>query len=200
MSVGPKAIPMEIHVDDEMTCAEGSELDAAFNDGSYPTLYVWNQGSFTDGLAVAAAAQTETSLLIAEAGGVADYTVTANTITVNVSAQLFTDVVGDYYVAAYLLESGLNFPQNVASGTGSAYDDSWIHDHVLRASGNGSAWGEQFVFANGLKGDIFKQSYSLEKNPSWNMSNMQLVTVIWKYDGTDYTFINARAGSHQVAQ
>ncbi len=197
---GTKVVPMGIHVTDEMTTAETAALDAYYTAENivtgYPTLYVWNQSAFTDGTAGAASVDAEIASLTAEAGAIADFVDNGTSLTIQVSAKLFAEVTGDYFVAAYLMENGLIYPQEVES-TGTVSD--WVHNHVIRGSSNGSAWGEQWVFAAGQNGQAFNKSYSIEKHDDWNLDNMYCIAIVWKYDSaTDkYTFVNVQSTEGQ---
>ena len=192
---GASAIPLSIHNTDEITTDESTTLTDYYGAegivGGYPTLYVWNQATFYDGAAMAASALTEAGTGPAEAGAVAGFTDNGSSITISVSAELFADVSGDYFVAAYLMEDGLVFTQQI---NGSPADPNFVHNHVIRASYNGSAWGEQFVFGSGANGVVFTKSYQIEKNVTWKPENMYMVAIVWKYDSAEgkYTYINAQ--------
>lgn len=192
---GAAAIPLGIHNTDEIT----SEVAQALTDyygaegtvTGYPTLLVWNQGSFYDGVTMAAAALTEAATGPAEAGAVASFTDNGTSISISVSAETFADVTGDYFVVAYLMEDGIVKTQVIKDKPS---DPNFVHNHVIRASSNGSPWGEQFVFASGVTGINFLKTYQVVKDPTWVVDNMYMVAVVWKYDAaTDaYTYVNAQ--------
>ncbi len=193
---GAKVVPMGIHVTDEMTTGESTAIEAYYNaEGivtGYPTLYVWNQTSFSVGSAGASAVDAETASLTAEAGAIAAVKDLGDNVQIDVSAQLFAEVTGDYYVAAYLMENGVIYDQETAT-MGVLVD--YAHDHVIRASSNGSCWGEQWVFAAGQSGQTFSKSYTIEKNASWKMEDLYCIAIVWKYDSSTskYTFINVQS-------
>lgn len=192
---GANAIALGIHNTDEITTNESTTLTDYYGAegivGGYPTLYVWNQATFSDGVAMAAAANADAATGPAEAGAVAGFTDNGTSMTISVSAQIFADVTGDYYVAAYLMENGLVYTQQIA---GADPDPDFVHNHVIRASSNGSAWGEQFIFGSGSSGQIFTKSYQIEKNDAWKTENMYMVAIVWKYDVAEgkYTYVNAQ--------
>ncbi len=192
---GSNAIPLGIHNTDEMTTNESTALTDYYSAegivGGFPTLYVWNQSTISDGNAKAGAVSAEVALGPAEAGAVAGFTDNGSSITLSVSAQLFSDVTGDYFVAAYLMENGLVYLQQIA---GADPDPNFVHDHVIRASSNGNCWGEQWVFGSGSNGQNFTKSYQLEKNVLWKTENMYCVAIVWKYDSatSKYTYVNAQ--------
>lgn len=198
--VGSSAVPIAIHTGDEMSIPESEQLDDYYQATSpaivtgWPTLYVWNEGTFTSGSSMAAAVSAENAVTPADAGATADFSINGPAITMTVSAQLFADVTGDYFVSAYLMENGINIPQEVES-LGPGLDNSWIHNHVIRASSNGNAWGEQWVFGSGQNGQVFTKSYQITLDPSWNTSKLYCVAIVWKHDSsTDtYTFVNAQS-------
>lgn len=192
---GANAIPLGIHNTDEITTTESTALTDYYSAegivGGYPTLYVWNQSSFSNGAAGAGMVSTEVSAGTAEASAVAGFTDNGTSITISVSAQAFSDLTGDYYVAAYLMENGLVYTQQIA---GADPDPNFIHDHVIRASSNGSCWGEQFIFGSGSTGTVWTKSYQITKNAAWKTENMYMVAIVWKYDSAEgkYTYINAQ--------
>ncbi|MFI5172387.1 MAG: Omp28-related outer membrane protein [Chitinophagales bacterium] len=192
---GANAIPLSIHNTDEITTDESQALTDYYGAdgtvGGYPTLYVWNQMTFSDGGAGAGAVNTEVNSGPAEAGAVAGFTDNGTSVTLSVSAQVFADVTGDYFVAAYLMENGLVYEQQIADAPS---DPNWVHNHVIRASSNGSCWGEQFIFGLGVSGQAFTKTYSITKGATWKTENMYCVAIVWKYDSsTDtYTYINAQ--------
>ncbi len=192
---GANAVALGIHNTDEITTNESTTLTDYYGAegivGGYPTLYVWNQATFSDGVSMAAAANADAASGPAEAGAVAGFTDNGTSMTISVSAQIFADVTGDYYVAAYLMENGLVYTQQIA---GADPDPNFIHNHVIRSSSNGSAWGEQFIFGSGSSGQIFTKSYQIEKNDAWKIENMYMVAIVWKYDVAEgkYTYVNAQ--------
>lgn len=192
---GANGIPLGIHNTDEITTNESTTLTDYYSAegivGGFPTLYVWNQASFSDGVPMAGAVSSEVGAGPAVAGAVAGFTDNGSSMTINVSAQIFADVTGDYYVAAYLMENGLVYTQQIA---GADPDPNFVHNHVIRASSNGSAWGEQFVFGSASNGVVWTKSYQIEKNDAWKSENMYMVAIVWKYDSAEdkYTFVNAQ--------
>lgn len=192
---GTNAVALSIHNTDALTTDESTDLTDYYGAegivGGYPTLYVWNQSSFSDGGAGAGMVSTEVSAGAAEAGAVAGFTDNGGSITISVSAELFGDVAGDYYVAAYLMENGIVAEQQIA---GQDPDPNFVHNHVIRASSNGSSRGEQFIFGSGSAGTVWSKSYQIEKNDSWKTENMYMVAIIWKYDSatSKYTYVNSQ--------
>jgi len=192
---GANAVALGIHNTDEVTSNESTTLTDYYGAegivGGYPTLYVWNQATFSEGNAMASAANAEAATGPSEAGAVAGFTDNGTSMTISVSAQIFADVTGDYYVAAYLMENGLVYTQQIA---GADPDPNFIHNHVIRSSSNGSAWGEQFIFGSGSSGQVFTKSYQIERNAAWKVENMYMVAIVWKYDVAEgkYTYVNAQ--------
>ncbi|MBK7569710.1 MAG: Omp28-related outer membrane protein [Bacteroidetes bacterium] len=192
---GSNAIALSIHNTDELTTTESTALTDYYGAegivGGYPTLYVWNQSSFSDGVAGAGAVTSEISGGPAEAGAVAGLTDNVTSITISVSAKMFADVTGDYFVAAYLMENGIVAEQQIAEAPS---DPNWVHNHLIRASSNGSAWGEQFIFGAGVTGQSFTKTYQVVKEDDWKVENMYCVAIVWKYDSATekYTYVNAQ--------
>ncbi len=192
---GSNAIALSIHNTDPLTTNESTQLNDYYGAegivGGYPTLYVWNQTSFSNGTQGAASVTSEIAAGTASAGAVASFTDNGSSITLSVSGKLFVDATGDYFVSAYLMEDGMVFEQQIE---GQPSDPNWVHTHVIRASSNGSCWGEQFIFGTGVSGQTFTKSYQIVKNPVWKTENMYCVAIVWQYDSvTDkYIYVNAQ--------
>lgn len=180
------AEPMYLHLDDDMGNDLVNELLDYYEITSAPNIKVWETGDgLSDSLSVAGAVGLELEdKPLAEAGAVVNIEDNGQRLEVQLSAGVFLPATGDYFVAAYILEDGLVFPQkgaNTVSGsTGYPYLNTYVHNGVLRASANGT-WGEQFIFGAALPGQVKTVTYQMVKDPSWNMANLYAIAVIWKY-------------------
>ena len=118
-----------------------------------------------------------------------NFMITNGKMNINVHSKLSNGFSGDNcYLAAYILEDGQVFEQNIL-GT---YDSDYVHNNILRAeaSGIGSAFGVPIVFNS--TGDNIKSynDVALEPSSLWSYNNLYVVAVIWQKSGTDYRFIN----------
>lgn len=175
------AEPMGIHSSDEMSNSLSEEFLTFYNITGIPTLKVWNAANdFTDSSSMAAAVEQELEEPLGEAGAVIVLTDKGGSFEIGVSAGTFEQVVGDYFVAVYILENNLPFPQNGA-GEGGAYDNDFVHQHVLRGSATGDMFGQQFVFGSGFAGLMYTKVYNVPKQTTWKSKDIYALAVVWKY-------------------
>ncbi|HAE13766.1 MAG: Omp28-related outer membrane protein [Chitinophagales bacterium] len=186
------AEPMSIHTSDEMSNPISEEFMMFYGITGIPTLKVWNsENSFSDSTGIAGAVVAELAEEpLAEASALVVMTDMGNSYELGVSFTPFETIVGDYFVAVYIMQDGLNFPQNGAGEDG-AYDPDFIHNHVLLGSASNTMFGEQFVYGNGFAGQLVTKVYSVPKEASWVEENMYALGVVWKYskDKTTGEFI-----------
>ena len=173
--------PMAIHTGDEMSNPVADEFHMYYGITGIPTLKVWNaENDFSDSLSMAAAVNLEMEEPLAPAGALVVMTDKGNSYELGVSFAPFETIVGDYFVAVYIMQNGLNFPQNGA-GEGGAADPDFIHDHVLRTSATGTMFGDQFIYGNGYVGDLVTRVYNVTKSPQWVDADMYALAVVWSY-------------------
>ena len=124
---------------------------------------------------------------------------TANSITVDVTTKFFNAMDGDYYTAIYLLENNIPYSQDGISGTA-------IGDHILRASFTGNSWGDQVGSGSVSAGTTVDNSYTISMDPSWDISNLTVITVVWEdlgggmYDVINANDVFAQAGVDEITQ
>ncbi len=106
-----------------------------------------------------------------------------DSLEVTVYGVFFANVTGDFYSTAYLLENNVSQPQAGIS------DPGFKHNHVLRAAGKD---GLGYLVATGnIRGnDSFKKTFRIYLDPSWNSSNLELVSVVWKDEGNAFRLMN----------
>lgn len=173
--------PMGIHSGDEMANPLADEFLAFYNITGIPTLKVWNEvNGFSDSSSMASAVESELDDPLAEAGAILVLTDKGGSFEVGVSAGTFEQVVGDYYVAVYILENNLKYSQNGAGEDG-VYDPDFVHQHVLRTSATGDMFGQQFIFGSGFPGQMYTKIYSVPKETSWKSADIYALAVVWKY-------------------
>lgn len=110
-----------------------------------------------------------------------ELTIEGDKAKVKVATKFFEAVSGEYYIAAYLAEDKAKNRQ--ASQTGVVE-----HHHVFRASFAG-AWGTNITNTGANGTEEFNFEVSIDN--SWVKDNLEVVTVIYKKNGTKYEFVNA---------
>ena len=173
--------PIALHTSDEMANPVSDEFHTYYGITGIPTLKVWNaDNDFTDSLGMAAAMTAEMEEPLADAGALVVMTDLGNSYEFGVSFAPFTTITGDYFVAVYIMQNGLVFPQNGAGEDG-GMDDDFIHNHTLRTSATGTMFGDQFVYGTAVSGDLFTKMYTVTKDPNWVHEDMYALAVVWKY-------------------
>lgn len=117
---------------------------------------------------------------------------------VKVQVRFFKNVTGEYYVAVYLTEDGID-----GSDAAGAYDQNgagtpYTHDHVLRASANGLPWGEQIVSSSATADFVVTKTYNVTIDADWDVSKIALHAFIWKRNGGQYEYVNATSEVHEA--
>jgi len=173
--------PMAIHTGDEMANSVADEFHMYYGISGIPTLKVWNaENDFSDSLSMAATVEMEMEEPLAPAGALVVMTDQGNSYELGVTFSPFETVVGDYFVSVYIMQNGLNFPQNGAGEDG-GMDPDFIHNHVLVSSATEDMFGEQFIYGNGYAGQLVTKVYNVTKANSWVDANMYAVAVVWSY-------------------
>ncbi|MFA9213759.1 MAG: Omp28-related outer membrane protein [Candidatus Methylacidiphilales bacterium] len=108
------------------------------------------------------------------------------TIKVDVNAKFFKEVSGEYYIATYFYEDGVISNQKMA---GAPDNPNQVHNHVVRAAPRG-AWGEVLSTGSSNINKVFTQSYTYILDSKWNSSKLAAMTIVWKKDGKDFSYVN----------
>ncbi len=108
-------------------------------------------------------------------------TIDGTKATLKVATKFFEAGSGEYYVAAYLAEDKAKNKQSSKSGIVE-------HHHVFRAAFDG-AWGKKITKTGANQQEEFDFETTLDA--SWIKDNLEVVTVIYKKEGSSYKFVNA---------
>ena len=195
--LGDKAIPSSIYgsASSKMTNATAQKLATDFSASGFPSFYFngSNRTEYSESGGVYSG-QTKTNVTNAadefanspvEMGVGGNVTWDGNTMTLNWAVKTFKDQTGTFKIGAYVLEDGVMEIQ--AGKTGSV-----AHKHVLRDKITNDIYGIDFT--GNLSADSYTeldaQTYAVD--PSWNMDNIEIITIVWKDNGNGgYDFVNA---------
>lgn len=154
----------------------------AFQVAGFPDFGVGDQSSLITQSTIINAIDVE--LLEVPQGGIdVNYTTTADSVIVTIYGKFFTNDTSTYFASAYILESNVISPQ-----VGNAVNYS--HQHVLRASTGPSGIGTQVNSLPVTSNTSFKYRLGVYRNPLWNVSNLSVIGVLWRQNGTDFEYIN----------
>ncbi|HNW90614.1 MAG TPA: Omp28-related outer membrane protein [Bacteroidales bacterium] len=181
-----KVVPVAVHTDDDMT---PQSLYYGFGpilpDGTFgiPYFRIGDVETYNNSQVTTICAQTpvvaQTALM---------YTLESGTVNVKTRTKFFTAVTGNYVLAVYVLESGIDGTSGAYTQTGAAA--GYKHKCVLRATSTNSAFGETIVTASASAGTTVDKTYNITYTKLSTNSTINIATVIWKKEGSDYKFIN----------
>jgi hypothetical protein len=163
---------------DPMNNAASNALAGTFGVSSVPSLYV---GGANEVIAKVASMQTNAVPTAntmkdktAIAASDATFSLSGNSLTINTRTKFFADQSEEYYLAAYVLESGLNHAQVSDAGA-----NKNIHDNVLRANAASAATGD-LISGNNKKDEVKTKSFTVTLNDAWKKENIQVALVLWR--------------------
>jgi hypothetical protein len=106
-------------------------------------------------------------------------------INVNAYAKFYAQSAGEYKMGVYIIAKKLVAYQN---GQGADYE----HHNVLVGFAGTDAWGETITTTGAKADQVFHLSYVLPLEANWNVTDLDVETVIWKKNGTgSWDFVNA---------
>lgn len=95
-------------------------------------------------------------------------------IEVTTHTKFFEDLNGNFTLAAYVLEDGLEGVQQV-SGQGAV---NMTHNNILRGSLTAGNFGD-LIATNATAGEIIEHGFVGNYQPSWNLANLSIAVVLW---------------------
>ena len=112
-----------------------------------------------------------------------------DTLYVETLTAFFNAANGDFNVAVYLSEDSIyeyqaNYDPQIPNG-------NIYHNHILRTSLSQDALGEQVVSGAVTAGASYTNFHKIRVDPSWDLDQIHLSTVVWQDNGGSYTFKNA---------
>ena len=168
----------------------GDELDSKFdvNAPGTPNALI-NRMDFNNSKVVAPGdwRSSVTSLLEQDAPMMievsSDYDESSNEVSVDATITYFENGGANDYVAVYLVEN--NFVQvQVDERKNPNIVENYVHQHVLRASFNGT-WGEPVAASAAAAGDEIEKSWTLTIDPAeWNPDELEVIVMVHDFQGT----------------
>jgi len=106
--------------------------------------------------------------------------------TIQADINIYTEIATErqMQIAIYIVESHIIQWQEDYSADESPIEN-YEHNHVLRASMNGTFGEELNSDVNLSIGDEFEKSYSLKIKPNWNPENLQIVAFVYDNDSKE---------------
>jgi hypothetical protein len=148
---------------------------------SFPSLYVGGANEIissipstsamsTNAVAAANTAKDKTAIAAVDA----TTSISGNTLTINTRTKFYADQTEEYYLAAHVLESGLNHAQSSDNSK-----NKNIHDNVLRVTATTSGTGD-LLSGNNKKDEVKTKTFTVTINDAWKKENMQVALVLWR--------------------
>lgn len=117
-------------------------------------------------------------------------TVEGGMLKVKTNTKFFEDGANGstYKITVVLTEDNISNKQNYSS-TGYKMI---THNHVTRATLTASTFGDD-ILASGVpaNGQIIAKDFSIALNSAWKTTDLNVIAIIWKMDGTTRHFVNA---------
>jgi hypothetical protein len=165
-----------------------------------PKIWINNLGSLGYGqFSPAMAAQTATP---AHIGLLSNFTIVGDTVVIKTFTKFFDNPAGgnwfgEFYINAYVLESGIPGANNGSYNQSTDHPrPDYKHDFTLRTAANPANVFGILLFAGTAQNPILQNSNILKTikvklDPSWNHSNIRVSLAIWlKVGPKTYQYIN----------
>jgi hypothetical protein len=181
---GTFATPMAGNFAADYRTTAGSEIATFFGVNQYPTGMI-SRFNFDTGRLLSPSAWGSSITQIIDDAPAAKisittlYNSTSRKLDVDITTDILSNMDGEFFITAVLVENGLVSPQKTNDpeySTGIIMD--YEHNHVLRNAIN-STWGEKFSEAGVVNGDSFNFNYSITLNQDWIADNCEVVVYIY---------------------
>ncbi len=166
---------------DPMNNADANAFLTGFGVTGVPTMFTGGANEVMKGVGGSTTMATTlianakaTNALAAFANISATVTIEGSNITVNTKTKFFKDQTEEYYVSAYVLESGLNYAQSSDASV-----NKNIHDNVLRTKLSSSVFGD-LIGSNVKTGDSKDRFFTGTINSAWKKENITVAVVLWR--------------------
>jgi len=182
-------IPITAHYSGDLRSQASRDFSANFESIGQPQFFLNNENTrlFASNGAEKRAAIQASILENASHSPLANtgvlYELSEGVLNATVKTKFFQAADGLYYVAAYVLESGV---QNFQEGQGGIA----IHKKVLRGTFTQRTFGSLLEDRNITEGAEYTEALSMIVPDSWDASNLDIVALIWKKEGDKYIFVN----------
>ena len=188
---------MDVHVRDVLACEEGEAMDENWNTRGMPH-FIMN-GELIEGYPTTQALQQLDTFknTAPPVGIVLEHQIVDDTIVVQAKTQFFKDTNGQFSFNIYVLDHGSVHPQKGGDGTtfpnlkfeNDTYQE-FVHNHIMRASGDGTPFGTIYSSGNAKEGDTHTFEFKVPIQDAW-MNDMEVHGIAWETDGRTYKFVNA---------
>jgi hypothetical protein len=126
----------------------------------------------------------------------------ATTMTVKTLTEFFQPAIGDYHLAVYVCESGIDGSNSSGAyrQQTSLYSATYKHSFAIRAVYNNKAFGERMASGAIAAGTFVQGNYVIPISASWT-NDVYVVCVLWERTSLapkdTYTYINSKQfGTH----
>lgn len=108
-------------------------------------------------------------------------------LNINAYAKAFSSLSGEYKMGVYIIAKKIIAPQKV----GDQMVNEFEHHKVLLGFAGDDPWGETIITSGASAGEVFHKGYVVPLEPNWKVSDLEVVSIIWKKNGANWDFVNA---------
>ncbi len=187
-----KAVILTAHHSGDLTSGVGASFQTNFETNSQPRFIVGNQDQAVISSSIEAKRTQIKDLVDANyasspvANTGMDSHLDGNTLSIATKTRFFQATSGEYYLGLYILEDGVMASQ-------SGFDDDIAHHSVLRSSFSPDHFGQLIAIGEINTGMEIENTFTINLDPMWNTSNIEVVAIIWKKEGETYQFVNTNS-------
>ena len=192
----PKSQIIALHKNDQLTSNMGSliqsYLDSANGVMGCPNFYVGLNSVVnpnSNNYSLLNSAVYANLLLSPEINMDIEHSIDGNKINIKVQSKLVGAVSNEnFYLSTYILEDGIVLSQNVSGN----YNPNFIHNNILRMelSEDVNVFGSLLNFDQNGNNLTSYFEVPLDSTAGWNYSNLYVVSVVWKDEGSNFRFVN----------
>jgi len=112
-----------------------------------------------------------------------------DSLFVNTKTQFFEELTGEFYTGVYISEDSIweyqaNYNPDIPNG-------NIFHFHILRDVLSENVHGLPTGSGTIVSNTEFTETHKIKIDPSWDLSNIHINTIVWEKNGSNYSFKNA---------
>jgi thiol-disulfide isomerase/thioredoxin len=127
----------------------------------------------------------------ATTGTLVDAKIENGEIKISSKTKFFGSSTEEHFMSVYITESNIAGRQYVS---GSGWDNSAVHNDVLRVALTTAATGDSFA-TSATDGQEFTKEFTTSLDAAWNKDNLKAVVVIWKQGANGRVLVNGSASA-----
>ncbi|MEN8929189.1 MAG: Omp28-related outer membrane protein [Flavobacteriales bacterium] len=106
-------------------------------------------------------------------------------LKVETQAKLHKQLIGNYFMSAYVIENKAKGPQSGPNGGASVE-----HHYVMRGSMHTDTWGQELFNGTEEADAVFEKTFEATIPSTYVKENISVGVIIWRKNGTKYFWVN----------